>query len=290
MKVLVIENNERKKENIIKLLEQNKIQDYETEKFTRMTIRKFFKIGKNNKMYPDLIITSLELPEFESTATKIFEKAGLFMLYELADFDYKIPTIIYSANELNNEEIKELEDLEYPYIGQAKDSKELEEILKKYLLSKKNTNIEEWLKRIRLAKYKSLCTTKTNEIDPTLTYEIEEFLLESGYTKEQLQKEVKDYAYNQLPKINEVLQVKADEILHDLLVALDVQENNKTLNTHQYPEYYYRIQEIVAMDETIGSEILDQAIEKANIEYNVFNNIDESGNDLAGYTYYFYKR
>ena len=44
------------------------------------------------------------------------------------------------------------------------------------------------------------------------------------------------------------------------------------------------------MNETIGSEILDQAIEKANIEYNVFHNIDQNGNDLGGYTYYFSKK
>jgi len=154
----------------------------------------------------------------------------------------------------------------------------------------KTFDIEEWLTRIRLAKYKSLCTTKANEVDTTLIHEIEELLLESGYTKIQLQEEVKNYACNELQKINEVIQVKADEIMHDLLVALDNQEDNKTLNTNQYPEYYYRIQEIVAMDETIGSEILDQAIEKANIEYNVFHNIDQNGNDLGGYTYYFSKK
>ena len=71
-------------------------------------------------------------------------------------------------------------------------------------MKKERKESEEWVKNLRLAKYKSLSLKKDAE-SQKLMREIEELLLESGFTKEQLQLEVENYAINEFPCQEEVI-------------------------------------------------------------------------------------
>lgn len=131
MKVLIVEDSKIKRDNIIRLLEMNGINNYVTETFVCNVLAKI----QNMKI--DLIITDLGLPRFIDNPIVENPKEGLYMLYDLSYDEINIPTIIYSETELYDGQIQELQDIKYPYLGQAKNQKELEEILQKYLLNKK---------------------------------------------------------------------------------------------------------------------------------------------------------
>lgn len=153
-------------------------------------------------------------------------------------------------------------------------------------MSYQTKEAKEWIKRIRLAKYKSLYLDGKNSL---LMNQIEKLLLEDGFSKEQLQAELNDYVQNEAPNQDEVIKVKVDSIMYDLTSALE-QTKDGSLNTNDHPEYYYRIQEVVAMDPQLSSQLLGEAIERMNIEYTSFHSEDLNGNDLGNYTYYFSKK
>lgn len=145
-------------------------------------------------------------------------------------------------------------------------------------------------KNLRLAKYKSLSLKKDAE-SQKLMKEIEELLLESGFTKEQLQLEVENYAINEFPCQEEVIKNKAQEIMYDITKTLK-EENPEAgyISTIDYPEYYYRIQEVLMMDSDFAAEVLEEAERRANIEHTSSHSEDLQGNNIGGYTYYFSKK
>lgn len=160
----------------------------------------------------------------------------------------------------------------------------------------KNININEkkkiegWLKRIRLAKYKSLYSSGMSDVERELIDVIKKNLLADGFTEEQLQLELENYEQNELPNKDAIIKIKVDEIIYDIAAKLEKKGQTTPISTDIYPEYYYRIQEVIAMDSVIGAQLLQEAEEKANIEHVIFNNTDFYGNNLGGNTYYFSKK
>lgn len=149
---------------------------------------------------------------------------------------------------------------------------------------------EEWLKRLRLAKYKSLSLKEDND-SQKLMREIEELLLEEGFTKEELQLELERYKREELPNKDEILKTKVEEIMYDITTTLEEKKPEKGyISTSDYPEYYYRIQEVVMMDTELGGELLMEAERRADLEHTSYHNVDFQGNDIGNYTYYFNKK
>lgn len=149
---------------------------------------------------------------------------------------------------------------------------------------------KEWLKRIRLAKYKSLSLKEDNDSQKLMKW-FEELLLEEGFTKEELQLELERFKREELPDKDEILKNKVGEIMYDIVATLEEKKPEKGyISTSDYPEYYYRIQEVVAMDTELGPELLMEAERRANIEHSDYHNEDLQGNDIGNHTYYFSKK
>lgn len=128
MRVLIVEDNEAKKDNIIRLLEKEGITDYKTEKFVTKVFQKVRETQFN------LLITDLGIPRFIDRAIVEDAREGLKMMYDLAYEDIKIPTIVYSETEIYDEQVEHLKEIEYPFLGQAKSFESLEKMIKNFCL------------------------------------------------------------------------------------------------------------------------------------------------------------
>jgi len=121
MKVLIVEDSTRKKKEVIDILATNNLTDIVTEK---IVCKVFQRVQQENF---DLLITDLGLPRFIDYPVVEDIKEGLKMMYDLSYMEKEIPTIIYSETELSEEEKAYLNEIEYPYLGQAKNKEELKE-------------------------------------------------------------------------------------------------------------------------------------------------------------------
>lgn len=121
MKVLIVEDNNRKKEEIKEVLEGYGITDISTEVFVSRVFQ------RANQEEFDFIVTDLGLPRFLDKPVVEDPKEGLKMLYDLAYDEKRIPAVIYSTTELLDEQIAYLGEIEYPYFGQATNKEELQE-------------------------------------------------------------------------------------------------------------------------------------------------------------------
>lgn len=121
MRVLIVEDNARKKEVVRSVLKRKEITDISNEMFVSRVLQRV------NQEEFDFIITDLGLPRFLDNPIVEDPKEGLKMLYDLAYDEKKIPAIIYSTTELLDEQINYLNELEYPYYGQATNKDELQE-------------------------------------------------------------------------------------------------------------------------------------------------------------------
>lgn len=131
MRVLIVEDNEAKKDNIIRLLEKEEITDYKTEKF----VTKVFQKVRETQF--SLLITDLGIPRFIDNPIVEDAREGLKMMYDLAYEDIKIPTIIYSKTEIYDEQVEYLKEIEYPFLGQARSVESLEKMIKNFAFNKK---------------------------------------------------------------------------------------------------------------------------------------------------------
>ena len=128
MKVLIVEDNEVKKDNIIRLLEKEGITDYKTEKFVTEVFQKV------RETQFDLLITDLGIPRFVDYPIVEDAREGLKMMYDLAYDDIKIPTIVCSETEIYDEQVEYLEEMEYPFLGQSKSFESLKKMIKNFCI------------------------------------------------------------------------------------------------------------------------------------------------------------
>ena len=83
------------------------------------------------------MITDLGIPRFIDNPIVEDVREGLKMMYDLAYEDIKIPTIIYSKTEIYDEQVEYLEEIEYPFLGQARSVESLEKMIKNFAFNKK---------------------------------------------------------------------------------------------------------------------------------------------------------
>ena len=126
MKVLIIEDQDFKINEVKTLLEKYLIKDFDIAKSVNSSLKS---IAKNNY---DLIIVDLGLPLFDQGWVQNSVE-GFIMLQSLAYKGIKIPTIIYSSTEITEEKKDTFKYLKYPYLGQAKNYFMLESILDDFI-------------------------------------------------------------------------------------------------------------------------------------------------------------
>lgn len=80
----------------------------------------------------DLIVADLGLP-LRSKEMVMNPLEGMLMLHTLAYKDVLIPTVVYSTTDIPEEAIRELEEFDFPFLGQAKDIITLRVLIQKYL-------------------------------------------------------------------------------------------------------------------------------------------------------------
>lgn len=132
MKVLIVDDMEYKQREASFILKEFGITDYD---IVTSVVEAF---SKTKEQHYDFMISDLGLPRFldENVENRL---EGLLMLYDLAYEEIFIPTIIYSTTNVPKEKIAYLEDLEYPFIGQAQSMSELDTLIKEYLKSLNTT-------------------------------------------------------------------------------------------------------------------------------------------------------
>lgn len=139
MKVLIVDDNTYKIDQVIYALKGKGIENYDIAESTREVIYKII-ANKNTPNKYNLIISDLGLPIFKNELVSD-SLEGFNMLLELAYRSIYTPTIVYSTTDIPSKLIEELKSLHYQYLGQAKDIGELKELLKTYLES--NTSREQ---------------------------------------------------------------------------------------------------------------------------------------------------
>jgi len=126
MKVLIIDDSEYKVNEVIQVLKELNIDDYDiasciTDAYLKISQEKY-----------DILISDLGLPrrkgEFVENSLE-----GLEFLTILAYRNINIPTIVYSTTEIPQDSIDYIKELDYPYLEQAKDIFSLMEALTNYL-------------------------------------------------------------------------------------------------------------------------------------------------------------
>lgn len=127
MRVLIVEDNDLKRDKAISILKKLGIKEILTEKYVSRVLQRI------DILNPDLIITDLGLPRFIDSMRVEDYLEGLKMLYDLTYMNKRIPTIIFSETLIPEEKIEYLSYLKYPYFGQAKKVDELSCLIDKFI-------------------------------------------------------------------------------------------------------------------------------------------------------------
>lgn len=113
---------------------------------------------------------------------------------------------------------------------------------------------------------------------------IKELLLEDGITEDIINEEVLKYSELNDDERKKQMEEKVNLLVSQILTYLDKDEE---INSKDYPELYYRIQELLALNPYSANEIIQEAFRQDNINHCM--NCDSS---LFGgpCTYYFSKK
>ena len=122
---------------------------------------------------------------------------------------------------------------------------------------------EDWIKQIKLTRYKSLCYKCNTNAEFFYKLKLEKELLDNYYTKEELNNILKSYFNVEIFNIKKIIEEKSKELMLDIKKLLN---NNEKIETKDYVEIYYRIEQILAYG-IIGAQILTDEEYKAKIEH-----------------------
>ena len=126
---------------------------------------------------------------------------------------------------------------------------------------------EDWIKEIKLIKYKRLAYKCNTNMEFFEKLKLRDELLKSGFTEESLDNELKLYFENEINNIEDIITEKARKLMLDKKELLSNKEN---LDTNEYIEIYYRIEQILAYG-LIGAKILTNEEENANVKHLIKN-------------------
>lgn len=126
----------------------------------------------------------------------------------------------------------------------------------------------EWLLKVLLSHFKTLSVSTINNADRSTLENLRSQLIEGGITEEEMQEAVLEYEKLTDDERNKELEDKAITLVSKIDSLLN---ENKVVDTKDYPEFYYRIQEILILAPTIddANNLIHQTFDKANIEEHV---------------------
>lgn len=146
--------------------------------------------------------------------------------------------------------------------------------------------LEQWIITIRLAHYKWLTTNiqslKNNEKEMLL--KLKQMLIEDGIAEQTIDQEILKYKKLSEEERKQEM-IKKVQILVSLII--NYLENSEEINSIDYPELYFRIQELLALNSDIANELIKESFNSENINYCM-----NCSNSLYGKpcTYYFSKK
>lgn len=123
MKVLVVEDNNEKKLQILALLKKYGLDDFCIDDNTRDG----FYTGTDYNF--DLLICDMDLPKNASFPIIDCDTEGLNLIKGFLERRILMPTIIFSPVEVEKKELDRIKSSGYPLLGHAKTASELDEII-----------------------------------------------------------------------------------------------------------------------------------------------------------------
>lgn len=145
---------------------------------------------------------------------------------------------------------------------------------------------QEWITTIRLSHYKWLCnnTSSLDDMEKSMLIKIKQLLLDDGITEETINQEVWKYSELNEEERKKQMKEKAEELVLQITSYL---ENVEEISSKDYPELYYRIQELLALDPHSANELIKEVFAQDGI-----NHCMNCNNSLFGEpcTYYFSKK
>ncbi len=145
----------------------------------------------------------------------------------------------------------------------------------------------EWLKKIRLAKYASLKFKENkSEAETELMEAIEDTLFDMDISSIEIDNYFNSFIQGDL---EEKITTKCNEIFDEILSKME-HSGKGEINTNKFPEFYFKIQEVIAMDSDMAPMLLEEAEKRAKVEHILIKSTDMEGNDIGNHTYYFSKK
>ena len=146
---------------------------------------------------------------------------------------------------------------------------------------------KEWLKKIRLAKYTSLKLKKDKSKDEIeLMRAIETTLFDMGISSIEIDNYFNSFIQDDL---EEKISIKCNDFFDEILSKIE-HSKDEEIDTKKFPEFYFKIQEVLAMDSDMAQVLLKEAEKRVNVEHILMHNSDMEGNDLGNHVYYFSKK
>ena len=153
------------------------------------------------------------------------------------------------------------------------------------MVKKELSQEQEWITKVRLAHYKRLSNTSVLEnSEQEMLAILKDLLLNDGITEEIINQEVCQYGeLSEEERIKEMIE-KAEALVSQIVTYLG---DSEEISSKDYPELYHRIQELLALDSTRGSDLINEALEREKISHFI-----SCGSSLYGgpCTYYFSKK
>ena len=117
MKVLIVDDEDFKVNNVIAVLKENRVTDY----CVATTLKGALEAAEREEF--DLLVTDMKFPRDDETEIdkSVDGKNGFQLMLGLGNRKKRIPTIVYSTCNLNNVEKARLKELSYPFVAQICD-------------------------------------------------------------------------------------------------------------------------------------------------------------------------
>lgn len=89
--------------------------------------------------------------------------------------------------------------------------------------------------------------------------------------------------------LEEKISIKCNDLFDEILSKIE-HSKDEEIDTKKFPEFYFKIQEVLAMDSDMAQVLLKEAEKRVNVEHILMHNSDMEGNDLGNHVYYFSKK
>lgn len=130
------------------------------------------------------------------------------------------------------------------------------------LNDKQIEEIKEWEKKVFIAIYKGLNIRPISNYEKNMLVDLRKRLLDCGITEEEMEKIVSEYKKLSEEERRQEIEEKVEALVLQINTFL---EGKEEISSDEYPELYHRIQELIALNEEVGNELINKAFARENI-------------------------